>query len=205
MNLDLLSPDLPKDKEMALPKRSWHKATSDPLTEQGCPVCGFLKDLQSRHVRNISGDDLRALCNFHAWSVASVTQASAAARIFLQMLDSRAEQRVESNRSDLCERITEEERSRVHEIAERLKESGLKRWLQDSSRLCIPHSRKLADHLPEMPRGALNLAARAHRDPFRSRLIVLSRSTTSDSRAHADILGRVAEYLVAQRGLKYNP
>ena len=154
--------------------------------------------------RNISRDDLRALCNFPAWLVASVTQASAAARISLRVIDSRPEQRAESNQCDLCERITQEEGLRVHAIAERLKECSLERWLQDSSRLCIPHCRKLVDHLPEELQGALDLAARAHGDQLRSRLILLSHSTMSDSRGHAGILGRVAEYLVAQRGLRNN-
>lgn len=178
-----------------------HNGVSDPLSEDGCPLCGFLKEFQSRCLRSLNSDETRALCTIHTWLVASGTQASAAAEVFLHILDDRVRERPNARHCDLCARIAREEHRRIEELVEKMHHCSLQQSLHDSGRLCIPHGRKILDHIPKELQGAVDLAIKTHADRLREKLTALSHSSKLGTPIRAGILGRVAEYLVAQRGL----
>lgn len=59
------------------------------LREPGCPICAFLKNVQTKLVQEGDAADFVHLCNAHAWAVAAVREMEAAARIFLSLLETR--------------------------------------------------------------------------------------------------------------------
>ena len=49
------------------------------LQESGCPFCRFLKEYQTARLQNHPKESIHRLCNFHAWGLAAVQDAPAAA------------------------------------------------------------------------------------------------------------------------------
>lgn len=122
--------------------------------------------------------------------------------MFLCILDDRLQEHPNARHCDLCARIAREEEKRVEDFVEKLQHCTLQQCLQDSGRLCIPHGRKILDHIPKELKGTVDLAIKAHANRLREKLTALSRRSELGTPIHAGILGRVAEYLVAQRGLE---
>ena len=56
------------------------------LHEPGCPFCKFLKEYQAGRLQKRSESETHRLCNFHAWGLAAVQDAPAAAQAFIGML-----------------------------------------------------------------------------------------------------------------------
>ncbi len=56
------------------------------LHEPGCPFCRFLKEYQAGRLQKRLESETHRLCNFHAWGLAAVQDAPAAAQAFIGML-----------------------------------------------------------------------------------------------------------------------
>ena len=57
------------------------------LQESGCPFCRFLKEFQAARLQNHPKESIHRLCNFHAWGLAAVQNAPAAAQVFIKLVD----------------------------------------------------------------------------------------------------------------------
>lgn len=73
--------------------------------------------------------------------------------------------------------------------------------LRERGGLCIPHARKLFDLVPNGLRDEIILAIQRQAVELRRELVTLSRNAKAGKPTHAGLLGRAAEYLVANRGL----
>ena len=88
------------------------------------------------------------LCNFHAWGLAAVQDAPAAAQAFIGILGE-----VELNANgiqacDVCKEVTAEEDLRIRELATCLHRPAVTDWLRKEAVLCIPHAVKLRCQVP---------------------------------------------------------
>jgi hypothetical protein len=73
------------------------------LGEPGCPICTFLKNVQTRLLQAEAPDQIFTLCNFHTWGIAAVRHAEDAAKIFLSLIDSPFDH--ENRKCSICLRL----------------------------------------------------------------------------------------------------
>ncbi len=178
-----------------------HQSIVELLHEPGCPFCRFLKDFQALHLQGDSAKDIHRLCNFHAWGVAAVQDAQSAAEVFLTLVnqdgcvtDSRPD-------CDVCHKVSEEEDRRIRELITLLGRPDVVRWLRMEAVFCIPHAMKLRQKVPLTLTARIDMIIRNQREQLKDELIHL-RNDPSPDRTGWGALGRAAEFLVAQRGLR---
>lgn len=178
-----------------------HQSIEELLHEPGCPICRFLKDFQSIHLQGDSAKEIRRLCNFHAWGVAAVQNPQTAAEVFLALVndnESTAEQRLDC---DVCRKLIDEEERRIRELVTLLGKPDVVRWLRTEAVLCIPHALKLRQKVPLTLTARIDMVIRNYREELKEELLQLRNNPTPD-RTGWGALGRAAEFLVAQRGLR---
>lgn len=190
---------------MAQQKGTRVRNLSDALVEDACPVCSVLKDFQACYLTELDRLEVDCLCGFHVWMVAKTTEAGTAARIFLRQMEGAAQDESVKNTCGFCTRISEEERARLKEFAEDLNRPEFRQWLRQRGELCLPHARKLLDMVPKRLHDEILTAVRKHGSELRRKLSDLLRDRAADLPIRGGVLGRVAEYLVAQRGLSVRP
>jgi len=173
----------------------------DALSEGGCPLCRVLKEFQAFRLQNQAESDTRSLCNFHAWGLAAVQDAVSAAQVFIALVDRPAGEDGDHPTCRICEDVHTEENQRIREFADAIRTAEVGRWLNSSPALCIPHGIKLKKHVP--------LGYSVHIDEIMAstrRTLIHELKHLRDEHARDrsgwGVLGRAAEFLVAQRGLK---
>jgi len=104
---------------------------------------------------------------------------------------------------DVRTEILQEEELRIPELVSRLQRACVTQWFRTNVTLCIPHGLKLRPKLPAalIPRidsamESYRLQLSAEREPLRNELIPES------ERIGWGAVGRAAEFLVSQRGLR---
>ena len=171
------------------------------LHEPGCPLCRFLKDFQAIHLQQGTAKDIHRLCNFHAWGVAAVQDALAAADVFLALVNENrlmADQRLDC---DICLKLVEEEDRRIRELVTLLGKPDIVRWLRTEAVFCIPHAVKLRQKVPLTLTARIDAIIQSYREQLKGELTKLRDNPTRD-RSGYGALGRAAEFLVSQRGLR---
>jgi hypothetical protein len=171
------------------------------LHEPGCPLCRFLKEYQAARLQKRSESETHRLCNFHAWGLAAVQDAPAAAQAFITIL-SEPELNANGNQAcDVCKEVTEEEDLRIRELATCLHRPAVADWLRKEAVLCIPHATKLRRHVPLALASRIDTIVQNCREQLKEELDRLRHEPGMD-RTGWGALGRVAEFLVSQRGLR---
>jgi hypothetical protein len=171
------------------------------LHEPGCPVCRFLKEYQAARLQKRSDSETHRLCNFHAWGLAAVQDAPAAAQAFIGIL-SQPELNVNGTQAcDLCNEVTAEEDLRIRELATCLHRPAVADWLRQEAVLCIPHAAKLRHQVPLALASRIDAVVQYHRQQLKEELDQLRREPGMDRNGWG-ALGRTAELLVSQRGLR---
>jgi hypothetical protein len=183
-------------------KRARFENLSEALVEDACPVCSLLKEFQSSCLTELDRHEVNRLCGFHVWMVAKVAEARSAAALFLHLTERSLPQDSAGKECDVCDRVAQEERRCVKEFGDSLDQPPFLHWLQQQGALCIPHGRKLLSEVSKrQTQEAIVLAMKNRKTELRRRLTDLLRRAESRQPTQAGILGKVAEYLVAQRGL----
>lgn len=177
-----------------------HQSILQVLQESGCPFCRFLKEFQADRLQNHREKEIRHLCNFHAWGLAAVQDAPAAANLFLKLLEEPASVSNGDSGCDICREIRAEEDLRVREFVSCLGRKDVSYWLRTEAVLCIPHGLKLRRHVPMILMVRIDAIIENYRQRLSQELLQLSKEPELD-RAGWGSLGRTAEFLVAQRGL----
>lgn len=169
----------------------------DAFESPGCPICEFLRNLQTQLLQAENGGDINALCNGHAWAVAAVTDTASAARVFISLLGPQSEGGPDLQKQEctMCARLVQEEATLLSQLTER--QNALTKWLRTNSTLCLPHARELRKRLPLLLGGLVDSAVQRRQRELRSALQQLIAS--ADAHQHSGVLGRVAELLVGQR------
>jgi hypothetical protein len=171
------------------------------LHEPGCPVCRFLKEYQAARLQNRPESETHRLCNFHAWGLAAVQDAPAAARAFIGILNEAEISVTGPQECNICNEVKVEEDLRVRELATCLHRPDMADWLRTEAVLCIPHATKLRRQVPPIIASRIDAIVQNCRKQLKEQLDQL-RNEPSMDRNGWGALGRVAEFLVSQRGLR---
>ncbi len=171
-------------------------------TRNACLLCAALREFQNDLLKHLKPDDCRRFCNTHGWLMANAGPAESVAAIFLTAIlnqDWRPASPV-SEECDLCSRMHKEKERRLEEIAKQLREPKLRSWLHDYGTLCLRHGREVIHKLPEALRESIQeLISRNSAETVETLEDFLQR-VKEGSHAGGGVLGRAAEFLVAQRG-----
>jgi hypothetical protein len=178
-----------------------HQSIPLVLPEHGCPFCRFLKEFQTGRLQNHREKEIRRLCNFHAWGLAAVQDAPSAAHVFLKLLEEPAAVSNEDSGCDICREILADEDRCIREFVSCLAREDVSHWLRTEPVLCIPHGIKLRRKVPIVLATRIDAIIESRRERLAQELLQLSQEPEAD-RAGWGSLGRTAEFLVAQRGLR---
>jgi hypothetical protein len=180
-----------------------YSSVLDVLDQPGCPICTFLRNEQSGLLQG-GIETPPGLCNFHAWGIAAVQDATSAARLFLASLDRLEGSSGESHgECSICSRLREQESAAIADLTASANRSTLDAWFRHSGGFCVAHSHNFRAKAPLRAISLLNQSDAAKKRELRNALISLATQSSADNADHRGILGRVAEYLVSQRGLSH--
>lgn len=178
-----------------------HHSIEDVLHEPGCPVCRFLKDFQAIHLQEDSAKDIQHLCNFHMWGLAAVQDAPMAAEVFIRLVNDTAPASNGRPNCDVCHKVEAEEDLRIRELVTLLGKPQIVQWLRTEAVFCIPHATKLRQKVSLILAPRIDTIIANYREQLSDELLQL-RDDPGPGRSGWGALGRAAEFLVAQRGLK---
>ena len=178
-----------------------YQSIQQVLHEPGCPFCRFLKEFQAGRLQNRSEVETRRLCSFHTWGLAAVQDAPAAAAAFIGILNESESNASGTQECDVCKEVMAEEELRIRELATCLHKPDVADWLRTEATLCIPHATKLRHQLPPVLASRLDAMVKNYRKQLKEELDQLRKEPSQD-RSGWGALGRAAEFLVSQRGLR---
>ncbi|MGA9883458.1 MAG: hypothetical protein WBQ34_07050 [Candidatus Acidiferrales bacterium] len=173
-------------------------------TRTACALCAASKDFQNDLLKHLTPSECHRFCNGHGWMVANSTPAISAAVIFLGAIANPdwgpASPLAED--CDICRRMHDEKERRLIEIADQFRSLKGHSWLHDNGMLCLRHSRELISKVPEVLRESVQeLLARNGGEIVALLEDYLERAKVG-AHAGGGVLGRAAEFLVAQRGIE---
>jgi hypothetical protein len=184
-------------------------SVSQALTKGACPICGILKDFQWTLAAIVRPQAALRLCNFHTWALARSrggslersTPGGSVSSVFLEMLSGSSAGKVSSDDCALCHRVREEEVTRLRELAEQFQRPMFVQWMKTQGSLCLDHARKLKEFVPLRYRALVDEVVERNRTQLREELEAFHEQLKHGVHAGGGLLGRVAEFLVGQRGL----
>ena len=179
------------------------------LAKGACPICAILKDYQWVLVTRAQATRDLQVCNFHCWSLARSrgsglsrsTPGEIVTGIFLNMLRGPVAGKVPAEECTLCRQIVEEEEVRLRELGKSFQSAMLSQWIQSQGTLCVPHARKLKEFVPLKCRKAVDEIVERNRRELLEELEHFGEHLKHGEHDGGGLLGRVAEFLVGQRGL----
>ncbi|MFZ0745635.1 MAG: hypothetical protein WAM85_14585 [Terracidiphilus sp.] len=171
------------------------------LHEPGCPFCGFLKEFQAGRLQNRLDVETRRLCNFHAWGLAAVQDAPPAAQAFIRILNEPEASANGTQVCDVCYEVGAEEELRLREFVSCIHRTDVAHWLRMDAVLCVPHGTKLRRQVSPVLAPRIDAIMQNCRQRLREELDQLRKEPGLD-RSGWGALGRAAEFLVSQRGLR---
>jgi hypothetical protein len=178
------------------------QSLEEVLHEPGCCLCRFLKDYQAIHLQEDSANEIRHLCNFHTWGLAAVQDAPTAADIFIRLLVNDAVPSPNAKPDcDVCRKVGAEEDLRIRELVTLLGKPQVQHWLRTEAVFCIPHGKKLRQKVSLVLAPRIDTIIENYREQLNDELLQL-RNDPGPGRAGWGALGRAAEFLAAQRGLR---
>ncbi len=178
-----------------------YRSILEVLHEPGCPLCRFLKEFQAGRLQNRSEMETRGLCNFHAWGLAAAQDAPAAAEASIGILNEAVSIANGTQACDVSNEVKAEEDLRTRELATCLHRPDVAVWLRTEAVLCIPHAAKLRRQLSPILASEIDAIVQNCRSQLKEDLDHL-RGEPSMDRSGWGALGRAAEFLVSQRGLR---
>lgn len=169
------------------------------LSGNGCPLCAFLKNVQTKLVQEGEVAQFVQLCNAHAWAVAAVRETETAARVFLALLETRSAPA--SHECSICLYLEQEEVLRTQELIAALDRKAVVDWLRTHGAVCLPHGLRLQREAPISARALIDRMLDRRASELQNALAGLLAGAAHGDTGQSGVLGRAAEYLVAQRGI----
>lgn len=169
------------------------------MSEHGCPICAFLRNVQTKLVQEGDIAEFVQLCNAHAWAVAAVRQTGTAARVFVALLEGRST--YGSHECSICLRLEQEEVLRTQEMLAALGRKSVQDWVRKHGAFCLPHGLRLKTKASIFARGLIDQVLDRKASELHNGLTALVGDSARGLGEHGGVLGRAAEYLVAQRGI----
>lgn len=185
-------------------KTTLSKGVPDALARGHCPVCALLTEFQEQLVAGTQSCEVLSLCNHHAWAIAKAAPADMAARIFVQLVERARDWRLADSGAEcsFCEKVDEHEAVRMEEMVEQFQRAPIREWIKLQGSFCLRHAKKLTATLPgDQQELVLQITIRSRaelKDELASLLVHLRRG----DRTGWGVLGRAAEFLTSQRGMK---
>ncbi len=183
-------------------------SVSQALTKGACPICGILKEFQWTLAETAKPQAGLRLCNFHVWalarsraSLARSTPGEIVTTVFLEMLKGPFVGKVDSDECVLCHRVLEEEVTRLRELAQKFQGALFVEWMKTQGSLCLDHAGKLKEFVPLRFQTLIDEVVERNRAELRAELEAFHEQLKHGVHAGGGLLGRVAEFLVGQRGL----
>ncbi len=184
-------------------------SVSQALAKGTCPICVILKDYQwVLATKSPTASHLR-VCNFHCWALARSrgsglsrsTPGETVTKIFLQMLKDPLFEKAPIEECDLCRQVLEEEVVRLRELGKKFQSAMFSQWITSQGTLCLDHAKKLKEFVPLKHRKAIDELIKRNRTELVHELESFSEQLKHGVHEGGGLLGRVAEFLVGQRGL----
>ncbi len=177
-----------------------------PMTEAAahgaCPVCTVLRHHQTRLVEVTGLPKASHLCNHHAWLLARSAPSAIATEIYTQVLDARRQQGAGSTEiCAFCADLRREESLRLDELAEQVRTPSFADWMRRSGTLCLWHAHQLSNRLPAKERVLVEEVLSRTAEELYMDLRKCAVQARYGQHAGSGVLGRVAEFLVCQRGI----
>lgn len=169
-----------------------------------CPICGAVKHFQESLPGRLRGEAQPQLCNFHAWLLAKSAHAEVAASLFLSVL--RANEQIGNSTSPSscagCGKVHEEELERQKEVTRELERNSLTAtWLKEHARFCLRHTLELKKQVPASLGKVLDEMSSRSAAELELELKEFLQQARRGDHSGGGVLGRAAEFLVAQRGI----
>jgi len=184
---------------MRLSKPIEIRDVSQTLAKGNCPVCAFLKNSQSALLQGgLPPEEVTGICNFHAWALAAAVNVTNAAKAFQNLL------RLGCNGSQpcsFCERLRDAEQAQLKELIGQMDRHLVLDWMKHHGVLCRPHAARIRQIAPVRLHCAFEELDSRTASELDSELQDLLARFATGKKSGAGVLGRVAEYLMSQRGI----
>ena len=169
----------------------------------GCPVCATVKNFQESLPGDLRPKGRTQLCTFHAWSLAKSAPAEVAASLFVDAIRATESNMSVASTSSciVCREIYEEEIIRLKEVARELERPPMTVWLQQHATFCLRHIHELKNRVP-VPLQKIGERLRIkNKVELEAELAEFLEQAKKVDHTGGGVLGRAAEFLVAQRGI----
>lgn len=178
---------------------------SDVLSKVGCPVCAELKEYQHFLLKSLRPYECTRVCNLHAWVIANWAPAESVARMFLDWTRNPKWRAAHPTAAacNICKRMKLEKEARLTEFREELSRMPPDEWVRGHGTMCLRHSRELMERLPDRVRRTIQNAMSQKVKELEQELGEFLERVRKGEHAGGGILGRTAEYLVANRGIEF--
>jgi hypothetical protein len=177
-----------------------YQNVSEALLKGTCPFCTYLKNYQSKILRDLKApEQIKAICNFHAWAMAAASNKAAASCVFRVLLEQPPIKEV--HECDFCSQIRAEEETRMKEFADELSQTRILEWVKTQGTFCIPHGTRLLGQLPRTLQLIVMSVLKRTASQLQESLEQVGTDSAEDKAPGGGVLGHAAEFLVSQRGL----
>jgi hypothetical protein len=102
---------------------------------------------------------------------------------------------------DLCSSIREHESIRLREFVREMRRTRFNQWLEQYGTLCLFHGTTIRPMLPEEHTQIIAKVMKSNQKQLEELLESFATRAQNGGRTGGGVLGRAAEFLVAQRGL----
>ena len=173
-------------------------------TRTVCPLCAALKEFQNDLLKHLRPNECQQFCNTHGWLVANSAPAETAAAIFLSAIANPNWKPAAPvlEQCDFCRKLHEEAEIRLQEIVTGIRQGRLRSWLHDYGVLCSRHGNDVISRLPEPLRESVQEVLARNGGEIAEILEDFLQRAQAGNHAGDGVLGRAAEFLVAQRGIE---
>jgi hypothetical protein len=178
------------------------------LAKGTCPICEILKDFQWTLAETARPEANLRLCNYHVWALARSrgklsrsTPGETVSAVLLSLLKGPLTGKAGSEECALCHRVLEEEVTRLRELAQKFQSAMFVQWMKSQGSLCVDHARKLKEFVPLRFRTLTDEIVERNRTELVQELEAFREQLKHGIHEGGGLLGRVAEFLVGQRGL----
>jgi hypothetical protein len=117
------------------------------------------------------------------------------------MLKSTTWEKANSDNCELCHRVQEEESIRLRQLAQQFQRTMFVEWMKSQGTLCLDHAAKLKEFVPLRYRTLIAAIMERNRAQLCEELEGFHEQLKHGVHSGGGLLGRVAEFLVGQRGL----
>lgn len=173
------------------------------LAKGVCPICSLVRVFQNELIERLQPNGASMACNYHAWAIAASAPASSVAEVFLAMLRGTSSGEVwkEHIDCDLCWAIREHEIARLREFGREMQRRRFGEWMEAYGTLCRFHGAALCPILSEEHAKIIAKVIKNNQQQLEGLLESFAAKARFGGHAGGGVLGRAAEFLVAQRGL----